>query len=198
MKSVGNFRKVPGVRLYRCGSPETASQQDVVNMLQMGISCILDLRLEGESKVNHNIGANELQKNAFHKIYRDADPSEVLSALQTRPKRATADKNGNQIDAKPERKNSATREPRARRVCVNLLSGYEYNRFVVSQMPVTAQLRLPFLLAKDAIFRSATVKEYAKARVINPRGLLGLYKDMVDNCGKNLATGEHPDIPMLF
>ena len=167
--SIPNFRQVVGTKLYRCGQPERVTEEDLQYLCtEMNVVTILDLRSNFELKMLQKSGKMEkldLVYSPTHLVQED------FHADGTHPRMKNAEK-----------------EPR--RYTHDLLSTLKFKGVLEKRLPWYIRLFVfPMLLLLDQIFKLNWVVKVAVHYSMNPFGILGQYKDIVDHCGETICAG---------
>lgn len=178
-ESLKNFRKIPGTKLYRSARPDKMSELDVNGFMKLGVKRIVDLR-GSTSKEYSQASGEKLLDDVYQPYLLKEDQGKQTASFYY----CKMDKTGKISSNKKEE--SIPSETKAH-ILFNIHdSGFKR---ILEQFCWTYKLLFLLYLFLDKIFHTNLVIKLVIQKSLNPMGLIGFYKMLVDYCGKEICQG---------
>ena len=164
LEGIDNCRKIKGLKLFRSARPDEATDDDITKLIFHNIKTIIDFRDSTE--------VLKQDMSARVQVYYH----EYVSEKHTFKQAPLSD----EARGKPDD---------YRHYFIPMAHGTSYKMALIKRASLSTKLRLAAYAISDKFHGTIELHHYAAQELINPYGLLGLYKDLVTYSGQELAKG---------
>ena len=241
LKGMDNFRKLSGLRLFRSGRPDEATDDDIKKLLYYDIPVIIDFRDQSEvllKDTDHLVdfyfeisqigGLFKHPKKSSRDSSRDSSRSSVKlseksgTSLKILDKSSTSAKiseeSNEEIEKLPEGEVILTEvseisgktteelakestssadfpetfygDPPRKHYFVPIVHCVEYKAAVMRRASFFDRIKIMYYFFYDKTYGTKRTANFCSRKFLNPTGIAGLYKDLVQHCGKQIIEGE--------
>ena len=241
LKGMDNFRKLSGLRLFRSGCPDEATDDDIKKLLYYDIPVIIDFCDQSEVllkdtdhlvdsyfEINQIGGLYKHPKKSSRDSSRESSRSSVkLSeksgiSLKVSDKSTTSAKISEEsnedieklsegeviLPEVSEKSGKETEElaresttsadfpetfygdPPRKHYFVPIVHCVEYKAAIVRRASFFDRVKIMYYYLYDKAYGTKRTANFVGGEYLNPMGIVGLYKDLVQHCGKQIIEGE--------